>query len=185
MQEQVRVMLDSNIFDRIIESPSLAERLQSLRTGSLLWNARSRAAGPPTSAHDPVEGLAAVVPQARQDAACPRALAACEAGDDSVFEATDAAEMREVGGITCRRVADLYLSVRRWPTRTAPNTGIRGKDRTLLRFHLRCLSSRPRLGRPRSRPDHRCLRLGRRYPRPGRLQIRSRLGRPRPRLRCP
>jgi len=36
MQEQVRVMLDSNIFDRIIESPSLAEKLQSLRAESLL-----------------------------------------------------------------------------------------------------------------------------------------------------
>jgi hypothetical protein len=36
VQERVRVMLDSNIFDRIIESPGLVERLQSLRAAGLL-----------------------------------------------------------------------------------------------------------------------------------------------------
>jgi hypothetical protein len=44
----------------------------------------------------PVEGaFAAVDPQATQDAASRRELAAWEPGDDSAFEAAEAAEMRE------------------------------------------------------------------------------------------
>jgi hypothetical protein len=36
VREPVRVMLDSNIFDQIIESPGLVERLQSLQAEGLL-----------------------------------------------------------------------------------------------------------------------------------------------------